>query len=83
MVDYPGPDNTGSIFRSALCFWEDHGVSGGVAHEAGPWAIAEFLEFPKAAASCNLSNPWQQVGRSNMQQSSTSGFASRSWAMFS
>lgn len=49
MVDYPGPDNTGSIFRSALCFWEDHGVSGGVAREAGPWAIAEFLEFPQGS----------------------------------
>lgn len=46
MVNYPAAGNTGSIFRSALCFWEDHDVPGGVAREAGPWAIAEFLEFP-------------------------------------
>ncbi|GLV26939.1 Hsp70 family protein [Sphingobium sp. Cam5-1] len=49
MVDYPAPGNAGSIFRSALCFWEDHGVPGGVAREAGPWAIAEFLEFPQGS----------------------------------
>lgn len=49
MVDYPAPGNTGAIFRSALCFWEDHNVPGGVAREAGPWAIAEFLEFPQGS----------------------------------
>lgn len=49
MVDYPAPGGAGSIFRSALCFWEDHGVPGGVAREAGPWAIAEFLEFPQGS----------------------------------
>ncbi len=49
MVDYPAPGNNGSIFRSALCFWEDDAAAGGVAKEAGPWAIAEFLEFPQGS----------------------------------
>lgn len=35
-----------ATFRSALCFWEDGGVPGGIDCEAGPWAIAEFLETP-------------------------------------
>ncbi|MCK0530359.1 Hsp70 family protein [Sphingobium agri] len=49
MVGYPAPGNSGSIFRSALCFWEDDAAAGGVAKEAGPWAIAEFLEFPQGS----------------------------------
>jgi hypothetical chaperone protein len=49
MVDYTAPGNTGSIFRSALCFWEDDSVPGGIAEEAGPWAIAEFLEYPQGS----------------------------------
>jgi hypothetical chaperone protein len=44
MLDTPnGPQ---APFRSALCFWEDDGVRGGVATEAGPWAIAEYSEYP-------------------------------------
>lgn len=34
------------IFRSALCFWHDDAVRGGLAVEAGPAAIAEYLEYP-------------------------------------
>lgn len=49
LVDFPAPDGASSIFRSALCFWEDGDVPGGVAREAGPWAIAEFLEFPQGS----------------------------------
>jgi hypothetical chaperone protein len=49
LVDYPGPGGAGSIFRSALCFWEDAAVRGGIAREAGPWAIAEFLDFPQGS----------------------------------
>lgn len=49
LVDYPAPGGAGSIFRSALCFWEEDGVPGGVAREAGPWAIAEFLDFPQGS----------------------------------
>ncbi len=36
-----------AVFRSALCFWHEEGVKGGIAHEAGPWAIAEYLEYPQ------------------------------------
>lgn len=49
LVDYPQPGGGGYIFRSALCFWEDSDVPGGIAREAGPWAIAEFLEFPEGS----------------------------------
>jgi hypothetical chaperone protein len=42
-----GPDGASPVFRSALCFWQDDQKRGGLAHEAGPWAIAEFLDFPQ------------------------------------
>ena len=38
-----------AAFRSALCFWEDEAVRGGIASEAGPWAIAEYLECPEGS----------------------------------
>ncbi|GGD64358.1 Hsp70 family protein [Croceicoccus mobilis] len=44
--NFAAPDGDTSVFRSALCFWEDPDVRGGLGHEAGPWAIAEFLDFP-------------------------------------
>ncbi len=46
LIDFAGPDATGPVFRSALCFWEDDRGWNGVAHEAGPWAIAEYLQSP-------------------------------------
>ncbi|WP_449473401.1 Hsp70 family protein [Sphingobium chungangianum] len=49
LVHYPASGNAGPIFRSALCFWEDSGVPGGIAREAGPWAISEFLDFPQGS----------------------------------
>lgn len=49
LVDFQGKQATGSVFRSALCFWQDEGERGGLAHEAGPWAIAEYLEFPQGS----------------------------------
>ena len=45
LVEFAAPDGTGSVFRSALCFWQDDARKGGLSHEAGPWAIAEFLDF--------------------------------------
>lgn len=39
-------DGTDAVFRSALCFWHDDDVRGGVAVEAGPAAIREYLEYP-------------------------------------
>jgi len=49
MVSFAAPDGPSSVFRSALCFWQDEAVRGGLAHEAGPWAIAEFLDFPQGS----------------------------------
>ncbi len=47
-LDAPGGE-ADPVFRSALCFWEDEDVRGGVAVEAGPWAIAEYLEYPQGS----------------------------------
>ena len=47
LVDFAGAQATGAVFRSALCFWHDEGAKGGMAHEAGPWAIAEYMEYPE------------------------------------
>ena len=46
LLSIEGPDGPAELFRSALCFWHDEGVRGGVAVEAGPAAIHEYLEFP-------------------------------------
>ena len=46
LVDLDGPDGRDAVFRSALCFWEDERGWNGVAQEAGPWAIDEFLQSP-------------------------------------
>ena len=46
LVDFAGEEATGPVFRSALCFWEDAGGRNGIAHDAGPWAIAEYLQSP-------------------------------------
>ncbi|OCC25594.1 molecular chaperone Hsp70 [Croceicoccus estronivorus] len=47
LVDFSAPDGNSTTFRSALCFWQDYAVRTGLGHEAGPWAIAEFLDFPE------------------------------------
>ena len=47
LVDFVGDQATGAVFRSALCFWHEEGAKGGLAHEAGPWAIAEYMEYPE------------------------------------
>ncbi|HEY8605109.1 Hsp70 family protein [Tsuneonella suprasediminis] len=45
--DFAAPGGgTANVFRSALCFWEEPQARSGLGHEAGPWAIAEFLDFP-------------------------------------
>lgn len=45
LVSFVGEQAIGEVFRSALCFWHDD-VPGGLAHEAGPFAIAEYMEWP-------------------------------------
>ncbi len=47
LVDFAIPGGTSSVFRSALCFWQGEAPGGAVSHAAGPWAIAEFLEYPQ------------------------------------
>jgi hypothetical chaperone protein len=42
LIEFQSAQSRGATFRSALCFWED----GGIASEAGPWAIEEYLESP-------------------------------------
>jgi hypothetical chaperone protein len=49
LADFAAPDGLASVFRSALCFWQDDAIRGGLGHEAGPWAIAEFLDFPRGS----------------------------------
>lgn len=49
LVELETPHGAEAAFRSALCFWEDEGMAGGIASEAGPWAIAEYLEFPEGS----------------------------------
>ena len=49
LIDFATPDGPAQVFRSALCFWHDEAVRGGLADAAGPWAIAEFLDFPSAS----------------------------------
>ncbi|MEJ5977337.1 Hsp70 family protein [Novosphingobium sp. PS1R-30] len=46
LIEFAAPQATSAVFRSALSFWEDDSVRGGLDHEAGPWAIAEYLDFP-------------------------------------
>jgi hypothetical chaperone protein len=48
LLSFAAPEGqTESVFRSALCFWHDDAVKGGLAVEAGPFAIAEYLEYPE------------------------------------
>lgn len=49
LVEFDAPGGTSSVFRSALCFWQEDAAAGGLGHEAGPWAIAEFLDFPQGS----------------------------------
>lgn len=49
LVEFAAPNGPSEVFRSALCFWQEDAVRGGLAHEAGPWAIAEFLGFPQGS----------------------------------
>lgn len=46
LISFDGDNAMGEIFRSALCFWEEESGWNGIASEAGPWAIAEYLQSP-------------------------------------
>jgi hypothetical chaperone protein len=49
LVALDGPASAGEVFRSALCFWQDDTAPGGLAVEAGPAAIREYLEDPSGS----------------------------------
>jgi hypothetical chaperone protein len=61
LVEFNAPGGTSSVFRSALCFWQDDNVRGGLGHEAGPWAISEFLDFPQG---CRFLQSFKSVAAS-------------------
>lgn len=46
LIAFHGTAGADELFRSALCFWQDEDVRGGLAVEAGPAAIREYLECP-------------------------------------
>jgi hypothetical chaperone protein len=46
LIALEGPGGPAEVFRSALCFWQDEDAPGGLAVEAGPAAIHEYLEYP-------------------------------------
>lgn len=46
LVEFAGPEGASPVFRSALCFWEDESAWNHIACEAGPHAIAEYLQSP-------------------------------------
>jgi hypothetical chaperone protein len=46
LVPLFGPAGADPVFRSALCFWEEEAR---IAVEAGPWAVAEYLEYPEGS----------------------------------
>jgi len=61
-IDFAGPVAPTAVFRSALCFWEDDSASSGVAVEAGPWAIAEYLAWPQG---CRFIQSFKSVAASH------------------
>lgn len=62
LIDFAGPTAASDVFRSALCFWEDDTASKGVAVEAGPWAIAEYLTWPQG---CRFIQSFKSVAASS------------------
>jgi hypothetical chaperone protein len=73
LICFDGNDAAGEVFRSALCFWEEEGGWNGIANDAGPWAISEYLQSPldsrfvqsfKSVAASPLFERAQIFGRS-------------------
>jgi len=65
LVEFVGDRANGAVFRSALCFWPEEGARGGLAREAGPWAIAEYLDFPEG---CRFIQSFKSVAASPLFQ---------------
>src|SRR5262249_31070673 len=48
-IAFHGSFDDGEVFRSALCFWEEHVGRRWLSNaEAGPWAVEKFLELHEA-----------------------------------
>jgi hypothetical chaperone protein len=45
LIEFVAAEGTDAMFRSALCFWEEDGVRSA----GGPWAIAEYLQYPEGS----------------------------------
>src|SRR3546814_11595878 len=39
-------DADAAVCRAGLCLWEEERGWNGIAHEAGPWTIEEYLQSP-------------------------------------
>ena len=68
LVELEGPEGASPVFRSALCFWQDDDMRGGLEHEAGPWAIAEYLDFPQG---CRFLQSFKSVAASSSFEHAT------------
>jgi hypothetical chaperone protein len=62
LLAFAGPTAMTQVFRSALCFWENDAAATGVAVEAGPWAIAEYLAWPQ---DCRFVQSFKSVAASS------------------
>ena len=79
LVEFAGPISTTDVFRSALCFWEDDTAWSGVAVEAGPWAIAEYLAYP---AGCRFIQSFKRSSQrmlSKLREAGTNNERRRAW----
>lgn len=52
LVQFGADAASSAEFRSALRLWEKERDWRGVAHEAGPWAIEEYLQSPLDCRFC-------------------------------
>lgn len=68
LVDFTAPDGSASVFRTALCFWQEGSGRAGLAHEAGPWAIAEFLDYPQG---CRFLQSFKSQAANRLFESAT------------
>ena len=68
LVEFAAPGGSASVFRSALAFWQDEAGRGGLGHAAGPWAIAEFLDFPQG---CRFLQSFKSVAASASFEAAT------------
>jgi len=54
LIEMEGPNGLAEVFRSALCFWHDDDIAGGLAVKAGPVAIHEYLGISSGSRFLDL-----------------------------